>query len=259
MTQGNRAAIPEGPGLKVWEGIFPTYAQALLSAGGEGFAADAWVDRARQRLREIIRDPQETLLATPAYLLPVVAALLVPADRPLRVLDFGGGPGTGFLSLVTAKGLPSDIEYHVVENEKIVALAREIIGSDDRLILHPSLPKAFVADIVHLGSCVQYIDDLDGLLAGLKAFQPRALLFSDVFAGDIEDFWTLQSLWGSHVPFHFMCERDFIAIVAKHAFQLRLRVPYIATILGRRGALPMDNFPQDRRIMRASHYLFVAA
>lgn len=258
MTQGNRAAVADARGFTVWEGVYPTYEQALLSAGGDGFSADIWVERARRRLQEIMRDPQETLLATQSYLLPVAAALLARDDRPLRVLDFGGGPGTGFLSLVAAEGVPAGFEYHIVENPKIVALAREMFGDDARLCLHDRLPTPFPTDIAHLGSCIQYIDDLDGLLAGLTAFEPRVLLFSDVFVGDIEGFWTLQNLWGSRVPFRFLRERDFIEAVTRNGFRLRLRVPYIATILGQSGALPMDNFPPDRRIVRAGHYLFMA-
>lgn len=243
--------------FKIWEGFYGTYDEASKSAVGGGFASDAWIERSRRRLRDIAADPQENLLATSAYLLPVVAALLGRMDSPLKILDYGGGPATGFQSLAAARGISKDFEYHIVDNPKVIALARECIGDDARLHVHKALPRWFPVDLVHLGSCVQYVADLDGLLGELAAFEPRAMLFSDVFAGESEGYWTLQNLWGSRVPFHFMRETDFVATVERYGVKLRICVPYIAPILGKTGPLPMDNFPPERRIKRANHYLFM--
>lgn len=243
--------------FQLWEGLFKTYEEALDYALGEGFASDAWIERSRAKLQYIETDPHEMLLATSAYLLPVVAALLAKCNRPLRVLDYGGGPASGYKALVVAGSIADNLEYHIVDNAKVVALARETYGGDKRLHLHEELPSAFPVDLIHMGSCVQYIVDLAGLLGRVAAFEPRVMLFSDVFAGDIDEYWTTQNLWGSRVPFHFIRESDFVAMVERHGVKLRLCVPYLATIRGKIGPLPMDNFPRERRIARARHYLFV--
>jgi putative methyltransferase (TIGR04325 family) len=248
---------PDPAPIKVWEGMFTSYEEAQANAQGGGFASEVWIERARRRLQEILRDPEGTLLATPAYLLPVVTALTPKRCDVLKILDFGGGPATGFLTVAATKGKMTEYEYHVVENARVNALAREMFP-DARLILHDELPEPFAVEIIHFGSCIQYIDDLDGLLRKLKQFDPLVLLFSDVFAGGIEEFWTLQNLWGSKVCFRFMREDDFVGLVRSQGFELRLRVPYVATILGRTGALPMDNFPSDRRIDQTAHFLFTS-
>jgi len=242
--------------LKVWEGVYATYDEAQAAASGKGFSSDAWIERSRRRLDEVAASPDERLLATQAYLLPVVAAMLDPRDGPLRILDFGGGTGTGFHSMSALRGTRAGIEYHLVDNPRLVALGRERYGGDPRLAFHESLPEPFPVEIVHLGSCVQYIADLDGLLDSLAAFKPEVMLFSDVFAGDIDTFWTIQNLWGSRVPFCFMRESEFVETVQGHGYTLRLRVPYILTILGKTDALPMNNFPANRRLARGGHYLF---
>ena len=242
--------------FKVWEGVYSAFEDASRHASGDGFSSDLWVERSHKRLVELLGNPQEELLVTPAYLLPVVTAMTSVPGRTLRVLDFGGGAGSGFLSLAAAPGMNSDFEYHIVDNAAVVDLGRQHFGDDQRLVFHAALPQPFPIDILHFGSCVQYIADLEGLLNELAAFEPAVILFSDVFAGDIRDFWTLQNLWGSRIPFHFMSGAEFVHMVEARGFRLLLQVPYAARILGKMGPLPMENFPSEWRLSRASHYLF---
>jgi putative methyltransferase (TIGR04325 family) len=243
----------------VWDGLYASYGEAQQASAGAGFGSDAWIERSRRRLDEILAEPEERLLGTSAYLLPVVAAMLRQPGSTLKVLDFGGGPGTGGFTVALAFGKDADFAYHVVENPAVASLGKDYFGEDPRIVFHRSLPQAFPVDIVHVGSCVQYIDDLDGLLEDLSAFKPKCMLFSDVYAGDIASYWTLQSLWGSRVPFHFMREEEFVNTVQRYGLQLRLGVPYIATTLGKTEPLPMENFPAGRRLARAKHYLFMSA
>lgn len=243
--------------FNIWEGVYASYEEAASLAHGAGFSSDAWVERSRDRLRKTLAEPPETFLETSAYLLPVVVAVLDRAPGKLRILDFGGGPGAGFQSLRAAPCFDAGVEYHLVDNPAVIALARECFGGDRRLVLHERLPEPFPVDLIHLGSCVQYLSDLDGTLRSLSDFAPRVVLFSDVFAGAIDEYWTLQNLWGSRVPFHFMSETKFVETVESHGFHLKLSVPYIATILGKNDPLPMRHLPPERQIKRSKHYLFL--
>jgi len=243
----------------VWEGLYASFGEAQQASAGAGFSSEAWIERSRRRLNDIVANAEERLLGTSAYLLPVVAAMIREPGRPLRILDFGGGPGTGGRSIALAFGKDADFSYHIVENAAVTSLGKDYFGDDPRIVWHQSLPPAFPVDIIHVGSCVQYIDDVDGLLADLSAFNPGCVLFSDVYVGDIASYWTLQNLWGSRVPFRFMKEQEFVEAVERHGFQLRLRVPFIASTLGKTDPLPMDNFPADRRVARAKHFLFMSA
>lgn len=243
----------------VWDGLYASFGEAQRSSSGAGFASNAWIERSRKKLDDILENPQEKLLGTSAYLLPVVAAMLQRPGHTLRVLDFGGGPGANAFSVALAFGKDKEFACDIVENGAVASLGKDYFGDDPRIVFHQSLPAAFPVDIVHVGSCVQYIDDLDGLLQDLTAFEPKCMLFSDVYAGDIASYWTLQNLWGSRVPFHFMQEQEFVDTVQRHGLQLRLAVPYIGATLGKTEPLPMENFPAGRRLARAKHYLFMSA
>src|ERR1700734_574258 len=91
----------------VWEGIYPSYADAPES--GPGFASDFWVDRVRERIEaQLALSEDEIGRVRERNMLPLVVAMAAAASGGrVRVLDFGGGPGNDFLGV--ARPLPTSV------------------------------------------------------------------------------------------------------------------------------------------------------
>lgn len=242
----------------VWEGIYPTYADAPES--GPGFSSDTWLERVRQRMLAQIAQPADEIgRVRERNLLPIVAAMTSRHEQRLIVLDFGGGPGVDFLAVSRGLSAKVVLEYHVVDNPQLCALGRDLFAGEPRLHFHSQIPELSEVTIVHAGSALQYIQDWPGLLAVLCAPKPDYVLLSDIFAVEGESFASVQNLWGSQVPHWFLSNRDLLSTMERSGYQLVYRVPYMSQILGREGPLPMENFPPEYRLKHTSHFLFQRA
>ena len=242
--------------IKIWDGVFPDFAS--VPRQGPGFDGPEWVDILTKRLESARTTPGGPLV--PVYMLPAIAAL-APGNGALRILDFGGGVGGTFLGLAAAMGDARELDYHVVDSAVVCARGRELHDGEDRLHFHESLSEAKehcgdAADIVHLGSTLQYIEDWRGLFSALIDPAPRFLLLSDVLCGPFETFVTCQNVYGSRIPYQFLNDGDLVEAIEGMGLRLIMRTPYVKQLLGRYGPLPMDNFPPERRLDHSSHLLF---
>ena len=232
--------------MNIWDGIYRTFAEA--SGVRDAFAEDGtWLEKAVKRTTEGRSSQHENF----DVILPVVAAL---TNRP-RILDFGGAIGTGFLPIIASGTARNDIEFHVVEVAALVEAGRRIFADDPRIHFHTDIP-AGTFDIVHAGSSLQYVDDWTGMLRTFAARHPKILLFSDVPAGDIETFVTIQNYHGRQIPMRFWNVDEFVRAVESLGFALVYRARYVPNILGKRGPNPMDNFPPSHRLEYPCHLMF---
>lgn len=212
-----------------------------------------WIERSRQRVVNAI----EAGARYQESLLPVVAAMVAAElDRPVVVVDIGGGPGNAYPAVKSALPEQTRLEFHVVENERVCELGREIYEKTDAVSFYHELPKGLECDILHLGSVLQYVDDWRGLLKELAEVEAPYFLLSDVFAGDITSFVTGQHYFGSIMPCRFQNIREVISAVADNGYRLVLRTEYDRTMLGKRDPLPLDALPPQFRLRYAHHLLF---
>jgi putative methyltransferase (TIGR04325 family) len=115
----------------------------------------------------------------------------------------------------------------------------------------------FPVDLVHLGSSIQYVDDWKGLLRTLTAFMPRFVLLSDGHAGEVDTFVTAQLMFESVVPYRFLSARALEQTMIDLGYELTIRLQYRCTILGETRPLPTDEFPEGKRLVHPSHFVFV--
>ena len=252
----------------IWEGIYPGFADApgahaVTGASQGGFESAEWLEKSIARAevgRASLLSPTPTLKPASLsreYPLALLAALAHPQTRALGVLDFGGGIGNSFPAVRAALPAARALAFHCVENARLCAEGRTRWRDFPEIAFHQSLdqvPKP--VDIAHAGSALQYIGDWAGLAQTLLAFRPRYLALSDVPAGDIPTFASIQNYYGRTMKHWFWNLDEFVGRIEELGCHLIYQVPYQGTYLGREGPYPMDGFPPSHRLGYSRNLIF---
>ncbi len=240
----------------IWEGTYPSFRE--VPAGGKGFSSPDWSRKSLAKLREL-RAPERaavpTAVAYSSTLLHAVASLALAENPKLKVLDFGGGLGLTYASLLKAAGDPVGLEYHVVENAEVCASARREFAGDSRVHFHEKLPELNGVDIVHAQSSLQYIEDWKGMIQLLAAYGARRMILTDVPAGEFQTYASAQNYYGSKIPCWFFNTEDFSAALEASGYRILLKTRFLGPYLGAWQDHPMDNFPADKRVGRSCSFL----
>lgn len=240
----------------IWEGVYPSFRE--VPSGGAGFSSRSWSEKSVARLREL-RAPEAAAvpLAVPysSTLLHAVAALALAENPRLAVLDFGGGLGLTYASLLKAAGDPQGLSYHIVENAEVCAEARKEFAGDARVAFHDSLPKLAGVDIVHAQSSLQYVEDWKAMIGLLAAYGARRMILTDVPAGEFPTYASGQNYYGSKIPCWFFNAAEFAAALEAAGYRVILRTRFLGSYLGSWQDHPMDNFPAAQRVGRSCNFL----
>jgi putative methyltransferase (TIGR04325 family) len=110
-------------------------------------------------------------------------------------------------------------------------------------------------DLIHAASALQYVDDWRQVLESLARYRADFMLLSDVFAGAIPTFVTLQNYYGSRIR-HWFWNLDELLEACSGASYAQVMKTFAA---GRRlemvDTLPMDHFPETHRLEQSLHLL----
>ncbi len=243
----------------VWDGVYNTFAEA--AAESTVFEGSIWLDKIVARASALIDAARQPAAISPAAVttdsaLPFVAALVARRDRPLRILDFGGGAGTGFVPLTVMLPEGQPLDFVVVENEAICRVGRDLFAGDPRVSFVTELPTHGTFDIVYAGSAIHYVDDWLDKLARFAALQPQYVLFADLPAGDIKTFVTAQLFHGSRIPVRFWNFSEFVTSMEAHGYELAFKARYRGYYLTADTELPTRNFDPDHRLTYCSQLIF---
>jgi putative methyltransferase (TIGR04325 family) len=106
----------------IWDGIYERFDQAPVV--GKGFASEEWLSDMERythsAVAAIAGDSAMIPENVPQYhvLLASLISSFDASDRPVRVLDFGGGMGIGFANVRRCVSGGMGFEYFVVDNEE---------------------------------------------------------------------------------------------------------------------------------------------
>lgn len=240
-------------GTQNWRGVYPRLADVptLKPEFGDGLIAE--MAAATRSAQAAARTGLKPYLWHEA--LALVAGLTASPQHGLRVLDFGGGLGTGYLQLATS--LPPDVrmDYHIVDNAQMCAAGRALFSGDPRIRFSTSLPTpgTEAPDIVYANSVLQYIEDYAGQLRALAAFGAPQLLLGRLAAGACPTFATQQvNVPGQLLPYWFLNVAEVTEILAGAGYRL------VCDELTER-TYDQSNLPATHRVEKFRNMLFVAA
>jgi putative methyltransferase (TIGR04325 family) len=233
-----------------WEGVYSSPSQ--VEESGPGFGGDTWLSMTRNfTVEAIARSSAGTLcelVRSDVQMLAVVCTTF--GDAPVRILDFGGGMGIGYVLLRGALSARAKLDYAVLEGERVCEGGESLLRDRSELRFLRELPANGTFDIVYASSSMQYIQELDSLLARFAAYRPRFVLFGDVPAGDVPTFWCAQlTVPGSRIAYSFLSLSSLVDAMAKLGYALVVR-----GVTER--AIHVDNLPATHRVPRTSNLLF---
>jgi putative methyltransferase (TIGR04325 family) len=241
--------MPINEHSRVWEGVYHSFSEAGCEPGA--FDGAVWHgklrDRATSALAEAAMHKPIAAATTVDDALPYLAAAC-DAERPIRILDFGGGAGLSYLALRSVLGSGRQLHFVVVESGTVCRLGASLFSSNPEISFVPSIPTSEPFDIVHAGSSIHYVEDWRGTLAELCATGAKFLIFVDLPAGNIETFVTTQHYYGHKIPVWFWNVREFADCIEDQGFELILDAEYRGAYLETGSALPTRHFDDGYRL-----------
>lgn len=239
----------------IWDGVYESFAQVPVA--GDGFVSNAWLTDMERYTRAAIKALCDDGSAIPANvpqyhaLLAMLVSTLPVMDRPVRVLDFGGGMGIGFANVSRCMAAGLDVEYLIVDNEESCERGRRLLEDFSSVSFMSELPRDVEGvDVIVLSSVLQFVEEYEKLLSSLAAFRPTHWLFSFLPAGDVPTFASAQlNVPGSVLPVWFFNVRELVEKIETLGYELVFK-----SALDR--VFDMSNFPLTHQLPRQCNLLF---
>ena len=165
--------------------------------------------------------------------------------------------GIGYLTLL--ESIPEalrNFQYFIVEDQEVCDVGRYLFDNKEPIKFLSEFPIDQKFDLIHAASSLQYVEKWQEMIGLFVSLKPMYLLLSDVFAGDIESFVTLQQYYGSRIPHHFLNIGQFLSVCSDYELDLMMMCAATSRRLDTQDILPMDNFSEKFRIGQTRHTLF---
>ena len=234
----------------IWDGIYERFDEVPVI--GQGFASEAWLSDMERYTRSAVAAIGNGSVGIPENVPQyhaLLASLVASCDRPVRILDFGGGMGVGFANVrrCTFDGLAPD--YLVVDNDESCARGRRLLKDYPCVRFATELPEDSV-DIMVLSGVLQFVENYEELIANLARLRPAIWLFTFLPAGDIPTFVSAQrNVPGSILPVWFFNLRQLVTKFESLGYKLVFK-----SAMDR--VFDMSNFPTTHQLHRQCNLLF---
>ncbi|MHB8130627.1 MAG: methyltransferase, TIGR04325 family [Mobilitalea sp.] len=183
--------------FNIWEGIYRSFEEAEPDAIGLGFNGDIYCNRAFNVAKECFDALKSSKSIPCSYKqlntpLPAIVAMMTRSKEKLRILDFGGGLGIGYMVLAESIACHNEcIDYTIIEVPQVCEVGRKLFSEDKNIIYLESLPSSASFGFIYLSSVLQYIEYWQDFLKSLSKYKASYILLSDICAGSIPTFVTL--------------------------------------------------------------------
>jgi putative methyltransferase (TIGR04325 family) len=180
----------------------------------------------------------------------LVAAALSRRLPTLRVLDFGGATGSGYVQLLSSLPRAARIEYLVVDSAEMGEAGRAVFAGDDRIRFSETLPPPGSIDLVYANSVFPYVDDYAATMRALAAVGAAEIFFARLAAGANPTFASRQlNVPGRVFAYWFLNLDEVGAILADMNY-------HIACDSFCDGRYDQRSLPETHRVERFRNVLF---
>ena len=184
-----------------------------------------------------------------------------------KVLDFGGGFFNTYIKFKNSNICNSKIIFDNFECEEVHKYIKKKnlfshikkIKKTDRLRVLSNIKKLDRKyDILHFGSVIEYIDDLQSCLNSIFQYttKPEFISFSDVYLSYLdENFYTISNYYGIEHKYLIRSKKKFEKILKKNNYKIINIEKLILPVKGEYKFYDMSNLPKKYRINYTFNYL----
>ncbi len=183
--------------------------------------------------------------------LALLAAAASANTGRVRVVDFGGAVGSGYVQLLSTLPKSTSIKYYVVDLERMCTAGRQLFADDSRIEFHTSLSMLRGGlDIIYVNSALQYVDDYQDLLRRLAGLNAPLILLARLAGGNFPTYATKQiNLQGLSLPYWFLNLDELRLLLAAENYRLIYQGEDDQEF-------DQSNFPKTHRIDRMLNLIF---
>lgn len=241
-----------------YTGIYKDYKTALNHSSLNFFEKKNYIQNQKQKIESILKDIKKNKKISPYYYQHtknMVNWVNAMKQKKLRILDFGGGWGIGYVNLIEKlkdKKL-KDIEYHIYDLKKICEIGNILFNGSpligNQIKYHHNLKslKYNKFDLIFLGSSLQYLQDIKKNLKFITNIDCKNIMLIDVYAGEITSFCALQNYYKEKIP-HWFLNYNYLNNFFKKKFNLAYQGISDTNRMGRIGRMDMSNYENKNRI-----------
>jgi putative methyltransferase (TIGR04325 family) len=242
------AVRPAAGSTPVWSGVYahrrevPTHRDEY-----SGELIDEMVATTSAALSRVRSGRKPYLWHEPFALVAGALALRVPN---LRVLDFGGATGSGYVQLLSSLPRGARVEYLVVDSAVMCEAGRSIFAGDARIRFSETLPPAGAVDLVYVNGVFPYIDDYAAKIGELAALDAEQIFLARLAAGANPTFASRQlNLPGRVFAYWFLNLDEVTSILSRAGYQLACD-SFVD------GHYDQSNLPETHRVERFRNVLY---
>ena len=139
----------------------------------------------------------------------------IPQGKKSTVLEIGGDLGSNWVLL----NENCDLEYHILEIEKLVNHGRSIFPE---ITWHTEIPKLDNnLDVLYVRTALQYLEDMDKYLSEcIRKNLPTKIVVDHTSFTPVKTFWTKQNYAGVKIPYCFKNFEEFDYNIKSHGYKL---------------------------------------
>jgi putative methyltransferase (TIGR04325 family) len=219
--------------MKIWEGIFANFNE--IQETENIYESEKWLASNLERSRNVIdNEGLFTYRSRIARDYPLKMAVLaaLECNTKVSILDVGGGYGKNLMEIQsTFQDIESRFDFYILENSVLIDFYKMNIKLPENFHFIQNISEIGKLqagiDVLHFGSVVQYFQNLKVELSDiLQTSRPRWVVFSDLMAGDIETFVTVQNYYDSKIPFRFVNFEELNKLVGDLGYKLFVKEFY---------------------------------
>ena len=235
----------------VWDGVYPHLKDVpthRADYGGE--LTDEMVATTTAALAQWNNGTKPYLWHEPFAL--AAGALAAPSSS-IRVIDFGGGAGSGYVQLISSLPRTTSIDYLVVDSAEMCEAGRAIFAGDSRIRFAETLPDAGSVDLIYVNGVFPYIEDYRATLVQLAGLGAAEIFLARLAAGSNPTFASRQlNLPGRVFAYWFLSLDEVHQTLAQAGYRLACD-----SFVDR--AYDQSNLPATHRAERFRNVLYTRA
>jgi putative methyltransferase (TIGR04325 family) len=196
----------------MFSGIYENYnaAKENLTSTNNLFDEQIWTETVKYSTENSINNTKNPNYPLEWYLREFITLLAAESfdQKGVKVLDFGGGPGTTYAD-IQGKLPTSNFEYHIIDTPANCEIGKNLFPSNTNLHFFSANPNnnhqfdipVEKYDIVMSSSTLQYSHNWRELLTKLIKCNPKYFVLLRLLSGDMPTFTTIQYITMTYGPY----------------------------------------------------------